>query len=48
MSRNILAEMLSTIFSVFKSKRVTKADCQVYFEKIATVPCVTNECKTTY
>ena len=31
----MLKDILSAIFSIFKSKRVTQADCQVYFDRIA-------------
>ena len=31
----MLKDILSAIFSIFKSKKVTQADCQVYFDRIA-------------
>ncbi len=44
----MLKDILSAIFSIFKSKRVTQADCQVYFDRIAGVPCVGYNCKERY
>lgn len=46
----MLKDILSAIFSIFKSKRVTQADCQVYFDRIAgaSVPCVGYNCKERY
>lgn len=31
----MLKDLLAVIFSMFKSRKVTQADCQVYFDKIA-------------
>ncbi len=31
----MLKDILAVVFYMFKSKRVSQADCQVYFDKIA-------------